>query len=81
MDFYPPLLSMNRGSFPHRIDALDRHKGQRDKLTNEQTDGKKRVSLSVHSLVSLSLRWSFTLDVTAVEIQTVYTSGSIKANR
>jgi len=39
------------GLFPHRMDASDRHNGQRDKRTDEET---RRVSSSVRP----SLRWS-----------------------
>ena len=61
--FYPlPLNFLNLffklkhcGLFPHRMDARDRHNGQRDERTNGRT--KRRVSSSVRP----SLRWSLTL--------------------
>ena len=36
----PNISTMHRGSFIHRMDAPDRHNGQRDKRTNERTDGR-----------------------------------------
>jgi len=33
----------HRGSFPHRMDAPDRHNGQRDERTNGQTDEETRL--------------------------------------
>ena len=45
----------HRRSFPHRMDAPDRHNRQRDKRTNGRT--KRRVSASARP----SLRWSLTL--------------------
>ena len=42
--FYRPryIYMKHRGSFPHGIDAPDRHNGQRDKRTNERTDEETR---------------------------------------
>ena len=48
------LISLkNRGSFPHRMDAPDRHNEQRDKRTNERTDGWTKTSLFVRPSVRL----------------------------
>ena len=38
---------------PHRIDAPDRHDRQRDKRTNERTDGQRRVKGPFRSFVCL----------------------------
>ena len=38
--------------FPHRMDAADRHNGQRDKRTNEGTNGQRRVHLYVRPCFS-----------------------------
>ena len=49
--FYPTSLKFiffklkHSGLFPHRMDARDRHNGQRDKRTNERTDGRTVVRL------------------------------------
>jgi len=41
------------GLFPHRMDARDRHNGQRDKRTDGRTDEeRRRVSSSVRPSVS-----------------------------
>jgi len=48
---------------PHRMDAPDRHNGQRDKRTNGRTDGRtdREAPLSLRPSVRSSLRWSLTL--------------------
>jgi len=47
----------HRGSFPHRMDALDRHNRHRDERTNGRTDEETSLRPSVRP----SLRWSLTL--------------------
>ena len=52
----------HRGSFPHRMDAPDRHNGQRDNRTNGRTNRRRDVSLRPSaSSFRPSLRWSLTL--------------------
>jgi len=67
-----------------RMDAPDRHNGQRDKRTNEQTDGRtdRDASLypSVRPSVSSSLRWSLTLR-TWVDLAVVLIDSLICRNR
>jgi len=48
------------GLFPHRMDARDRHNGQRDKRTDGVFDVIRRVA-SLRPSVRPSLRWSLTL--------------------
>jgi len=51
----------HRGLFPHRMDARDRHNGQRDKRTNGLTDGRTNEETSLRPSVRPSLRWSLKL--------------------
>jgi len=54
----------HRGSFPYRMDAPDRHNGQRQ--TNEQTDGRRDAFLRLS--VRLCLKWSLTLKYIVTEV-------------
>jgi len=63
------FTSKHCGLFPHRMDARDRHNGQRDNRTNERTDGRtdgqtdvwtKRRVASLRPSVRPFLRWSLT---------------------
>jgi len=65
--FYPfPHISMNLRSFPHRMDAHDRHN---ERETNERTDGPREMRLivrpPVRSFVSWMDWWSLTLSCRA----------------
>ena len=57
----------HRGSFPHRMETPDRHKGQSDKRTNERTDGRsddETIRPSVHAFVSWMEFDTYRTDVT-----------------